>query len=273
MFFKFIQSSNSAIVQTFGRYTKTVGPGLRLYVPFIQKMTPISHRLQQNKFRFEVKTRDDVFTQLELAVQYKVEEKNAALAYFSLDNPIEQMDAYIENVVRAKVPTMSLNELFESQDDICSAVAKTIGPKMNAHGITIDNTLVTDVDPSKDVKDAMNKIQTSERLKAAAKNEADAHYIKEFRQAEADRDRKRMQGEGIAQQRQAIMSGYQNGIQNMSKHLNLDAKEIINLVMNTQHLDTLETIGKSPNTKTLFLNHDPKNQNQFQQSLLQSKEA
>ena len=269
-FFRFVQSSNSAIVQTFGRYSKTVGPGLRLFVPFVQKMTPISHRLQQNTFKFKVKTSDDAFTTLGLAVQYKIEPKNAEKAFFSLNDPISQMDSYIENVVRSKVPTMTLDRLFKSQNDICDEVGKIIGPKMAEHGYTIESTLVTEVDPPKEIKDAMNQINATSRLKEAAKNEADAHYIKEVRQAEADRDRKRLQGEGIALQRKAIMEGYQTGIKDMSKQLSLDPKEIIQLVMNTQHLDTLETIGKSANTKTLFLNHDPKGANHLRDAFIQA---
>jgi regulator of protease activity HflC (stomatin/prohibitin superfamily) len=256
-FFKFIQSSTSGIVQTFGKYTRTVGPGLRFHLPVIQTITPISHRLHQDTFRFEVKTSDHSFAKLSLAVQYKVEPHNASKFFFSLDDPVQQMNAYIENVVRAKVPHMTLDELFESQDEICEKVSSTVAKKMEEHGITIANTLVTEIEPDAEVKVAMNKMNATERMKEAAKNEADANYTKEIRQAEADRDRKRLQGEGISQQRKAIMKGYQIGIDKMSKHLGLDNKEIINLVINTQHLDTLERIGLSPNAKTLFLNHQP----------------
>lgn len=270
-FFKFIQQSTSGIVQTFGRYSRTVKPGLRLYIPVIQKITPISHRLKQDTFRFEVKTKDDTFTKLGLAVQYRIEEKNADKAFFSLEDPVHQMNAYIENVVRAKVPKMELNDLFSSQDEICDTVASTLASKMDEHGFTIVNTLVTEIEPAKEVKDAMNKINASARLKEAAKNEADAHYIKEVRQAEADRDRKRLQGEGISQQRQAIMRGYQAGIADMSKHLGLNNGRIIDLVMNTQHLDTLESIGKSANTKTVFLNHQPSSS--FRSDIIQAQEV
>ena len=182
-FFRFVQSSNSAIVQTFGRYTKTVGPGLRFFVPLIRKMTPISHRLQQNTFKFDVKTKDNVFARpglrffvplikkmtpisyrlqqntfqfdvktkdnvpahLGLTVQYIVDPKNAEKASFSLENPIALMDAYIKNVLRSKVPTMTLDNLYKSQNDICDSVGQTIGPKMSEHGYTIVSTLVTSI--------------------------------------------------------------------------------------------------------------------------------
>lgn len=270
---RFIQTSSSAIVQTFGRYTKTVGPGLRLYIPVIQKITPVSHRLQQNNFHFQVKTKDNSFVRLGLAIQYRIKPENTQKAFFSLDDPIRQMDSYIENEIRAKVPTMDMDDLFKSQDDICTTISSKLGQKMNEHGYTIENTLVTEIEPPKEIVDAMNKINASARLREAAKNEADANYIKETRQAEADRDRKRLQGEGIAAQRKAIMDGYREGIQSMSDKLGLAAREVMGLVMNTQHLDTLETIGKSANTKTLFINHEPNTSNSYQRALLQTKEA
>ncbi len=273
-FFRFIQTATTGIVQTFGKSTRTVGPGLRFFIPFIQKVTPISNRLQQDAFTFEVKTKDNVFTKLGLAIQYRIEPQNTEKAFFSLEDPNKQIDSYIENVVRAKVPKMRLDELFESQDDICTDVLTCLSYKMRTHGYSIENTLVTEIDPASDVKDAMNKINATERLKEAAKNEADANYIRVVKQAEADRDRKRLQGEGISQQRLAILSGYEKGIANMSGHLQLTSKDIIDFVMRTQHLDTIEAIGRSDNTKTIFVNHTPEGiETKLKDSFIQAKEV
>ena len=190
---KFIQTSTTGVRQTFGRYTGTVAPGLRLYVPFVQRITPISNRLTQDAFAFEVKTKDNVFARIGLAVQYRIQEEDTEKAFFSLENPREQIDAYVENVVRARVPKMNLDDLFESQDDICKSVQSELSKKMKDHGFTIENTLVTEINPDTEVKEAMNKINASNRLKEAVKNEADANYIKKVREAEADRDRKRLE--------------------------------------------------------------------------------
>ena len=122
VFFKFIQTSTTGIVQTFGKFTRTVGPGFRIYIPIVQSITSVSNRLQQETFKFQVKTKDNVFTDLELAVQYRIQQEDSEKAFFSLDDPKKQIDAYIENAVRAKVPGMRLDELFESQDDICKKV-------------------------------------------------------------------------------------------------------------------------------------------------------
>lgn len=274
VFFKFIPTSKTGVVQTFGKFTRLVKPGLRLYIPVIQTITPISNRLTQDSFHFEVKTKDNVFARLGLAVQYKIEPENTELAYFSLDNPKEQIDAYIENVVRAKVPKMKLDELFESQDDICNSVATGLSEKMRSHGFTIENTLVTEINPAADVKEAMNRINASERLKEATRNEAEANYILKVREAEADRDRKRLQGEGISAQRKAILKGYEDGVEDMAQRLGLTSKDIINFVTKVQHLDTLESISKSPNTKTIFLDHNPESSiNKIKSGIMEGNEV
>lgn len=270
MFFKFISTSTTGIRQNFGKFTGIVGPGLRLYIPFIQKITPVSNRLRQESFNFEVKTKDNVFAMLGLSVQYQIRPENTEKAFFSLDNPSAQLDSYIENVVRAQVPKMKLDELFESQSDICQKVLENLSDKMNNHGYTIVNTLITEINPAKEVKEAMNRINSSERLKEARKNEAEADYIQKIREAEGDRDRKRLQGEGISQQRLAILQGYEDGVTNMAQRLGLTPKDIIEFVMRVQHLDTVESISKSNNTKTIFLDH---NGSSFRRDIMESNEV
>jgi regulator of protease activity HflC (stomatin/prohibitin superfamily) len=265
-----IHTSQVGIRETFGKFTQTVNPGLNFYIPFVQKIVPISTRLRQDTFNFEVKTKDNVFARLDIAVQYKVTYDNAYKAYYSLEDPVPQIDAYIENVVRSRAPQMELDELFESQDDICKSVSEILSDKMTSYGYSIENTLVTGIEPDSEVKQSMNLINANRRLKLAAREEADAHYIKEVRKAEADSERKRLQGEGISKQRLAILKGYEEGVDNMANKLGLSPKEIVDFVMKTQHLDTLESIGRSNNTKTLFLNHDPHG---FRNDLISSKEV
>ena len=182
------------------------------------------------------------------------------------------MVAYVKNVVRERVPKLKLDDLFESQDEISSAIEDRLADRMKIHGFTIVSTLLTNIDPDREVCLAMNKINASERLKEAAKNEAEASYIKEVRHAEADRDRKRLQGEGISQQRIEIMKGYQTGVSEMATNFGMDHRQIVEFVLKTQHLDTMENIGKSNNTKTLFLNHSLES-NPFFNSLMANKEA
>lgn len=268
-----IRTSTTGIRETFGKFSGRVSPGLNFYIPIVQRIVPLSNRLRQDTFKFEVKTKDDVFARLDIAVQYQIKTEDTEKAFYSLEDPVPQIDAYIENVVRAKVPNMELDSLFSSQDDICKSVSELLYDRMLLYGYTIENTLVTGIEPAKDVKQAMNAINANKRLKLAAREEADASYIKRVREAEADRDRKRLQGEGISQQRLAILKGYEEGVENMAKKLGLTPKDIVNFVMKTQHLDTLESIGRSNNTKTIFINHEPEGMDNGRNNLIQAFEA
>lgn len=273
-FFKFIPTSCTGIKQTFGKFTGMLGSGLNFYIPIIQSIKLVSNRLEQNTFNFQVKTSDNVFTNLGIAVQHRIKPENSEKAFFSLDKPYGQINSYIENTIRAKVPKMELDELFQSQDTICHEVSATLKEKMEEYGFTIESTLITDIEPSKEVKDAMNQINASKRLKEAAQNNADADYITAIRKAEADKDRKRLQGEGISQQRCAILKGYEEGIDNMANKFGLSATDIINFVKVTQHLDTISEISKSPNTKTIFINHDPNHTNSnLSKNIMEATEA
>jgi regulator of protease activity HflC (stomatin/prohibitin superfamily) len=254
--FKFINISTTGIKTTFGKFSGTLNPGLKFYVPFIQQIHVISNKLRENTFNFEIKTKDDVFANLIISVQYKIKDENSEKAFYQMESPVEQMSSYIENIIRVTAPTMTLDELYESQNEISQNVMTNVAPKMEQYGLSIENTLVKNIDPDKLVKASMNKINSSKRLKFAASEEAEAEYIKKVREAEADRDRKRLQGEGISAQRKAILDGYKESVDDMSTKFGVSQREIIDFVLKTQHLDMLEIIGNSPGTKTIFVDHN-----------------
>ena len=258
-FFKLVGTASTGVKQSFGKFDCLCSPGLNWKIPFIQKITIVSNMVQNRNFEIRVKTKDDVFTDLHIGVQLQILPEDTEKAFFKLQDPTKQIEAYIHNIVRSQAPKMTLDNLFESQNTIAQSVSEHLKTKLSDYGYTIIDTLVNNIVPDKEVSTAMNKINASERLKHAAKNEADANYIREIRQAEADRDRKILQGEGISGQRLAILKGYETGVDNMAKSLGLTAKDIIDFVMNTQHLDTLESIGKSQNAKTVFMTHTPDN--------------
>jgi regulator of protease activity HflC (stomatin/prohibitin superfamily) len=270
MLFTFISTNKTGIKTTFGKLTKECKPGLHFYVPFFQYIDVVNNFVEQDTFNLQIKTHDNVFAKIKVAVQHQIKPEDSGKAYFSLSDPVEQINSYVESEIRSIVQTMTFDKLYASTDDICNKVSTKLSERMSSYGYTIINTLVTDIDPSKDIKDAMNKIIASERLKQASINEADAEYIKSVKQAEADKQRKKLQGEGMAEQRKAILDGYNNSIKLLSDDLGIPSSEILDFVKTTQHLDTMETIGKSPNVKTVFLNHQP--DSKLRNMLLESRE-
>lgn len=272
-FFRFVGTAHTGVKQSFGKFTELCPPGLNFNIPLVQKITVVSNMVQNKNFEIRVKTKDDVFADLHIGVQLQILPEDTEKAFFKLQDPSKQIESYIQNIVRSQAPKMTLDNLFESQNTISKSVSEHLKTRMSEFGYTIIDTLVKDIVPDKEVSTAMNKINASERLKQAAKNEADANYIREIRQAEADRDRKILQGEGISGQRLAILKGYETGVDNMAKSLGLTPRDIIDFVMKTQHLDTLESIGKSPNAKTVFMAHDPNSSSlKLVENLMQANE-
>lgn len=258
--FKIISTSTTGIVQRFGKVVRSMDQGLNWYIPFVEKVVIINNRLKEDVFDLKIKTKDNVFCNLKIGVQYCVKPQDSAKAYFSLDDYKNQLDSYVKNAIRSKAPELTLDSLYSSQSEICEDVSKHLSIKLKEYGFTIENTLITDIQPADEVVRAMNKINETERLQKAAENETAAYFTKEVGKAKADKERKRLQGEGTAAQRDAIMKGYEEGIHTMSKSFGVSSQEIINFLTNIQHIDMQGEIAKSPNTKVLFLGSSSQNQ-------------
>lgn len=253
--FKFISTSTTGIKTTFGKFSGSVKPGLTFYIPFIQNINIVSNRLTQKEFIFEVKSKDNIFSQLKISVQYRIREENTEKAFYGLSDPIEQMKSYVEGVLRPYVSQLTLSELFEAQSGICETVANNLS-KMEDYGYSIENTLLKEIEPNNKVKEALNNLETAKRHREAAKEEAEAEYIKAVKLAEADRDRKILQGAGIAGMRSTIINGYKDGIKEMSDNLGMSPNDTLHFILEMQRLDMMETVGKTSGTKTIFLEKD-----------------
>jgi regulator of protease activity HflC (stomatin/prohibitin superfamily) len=249
-----INRAETGVYTRFGEVTGPVFPGLQFYVPFIDAIIPVSNRVQEDKFKFEVKTKENTFVILEVAVQYRIESGNDSIkALFELEDPEDQMRSFVENVIRAVVPKKQLEQLFSEQEEISHHIEKDLSTKMKEYGFTIVNTLICSIDPDKAVKDAMNQVAASNRLKDAAQFKADATKITMIAEAEADSKRKELQGEGLSKQRQAILNGYKTGVNAMAQQLGVTNKDVMNFVLEAQKLDTWERIGSAPSSKVIFL--------------------
>lgn len=248
-----VNKSETGVHTRFGDVVGTMKPGLNFYVPIIDKVLPVSNRVQEDKFKFEVKTKENTFVTLEVAVQFKVISEDSVNALFELDDPEEQMRSYVENVIRAQVPKKNLDQLYGEQEEISQHIEEALAEGMKRYGFTIVKTLIRQIEPEMNVKHAMNAVIASAKLRDAARNEGEAKRIKMVEEAKGDAERKRLQGQGISDQRLAILKGYETGVEGMATSLGLTPRDIINFVMRTQELDTWESIGRSNNAKTVFL--------------------
>jgi regulator of protease activity HflC (stomatin/prohibitin superfamily) len=254
-----VQTAQVAIITRFGRFVRSADPGLNWKIPFIDSVDGrMSLRVNQIDLTMETKTRDNVFVTIPISVQTRVRPEKVAAAYYSLSDPKSQIQAYVEQVVLGHVPGMTLDEVFASQSSIASAVKQELDADMAAFGYEIVNVLVTDIVPDAKVKAAMNDINAAQREQVAANARGEAEKILVVKKAEAEAESKALQGQGIANQRKAIIEGLRGSIEEFQKTLgDTSAKEVMQLVLVTQYFDTLKSIGESNKTNTLFLSHSP----------------
>jgi regulator of protease activity HflC (stomatin/prohibitin superfamily) len=270
-----VQTAQIAVITRFGRFLRCANAGLNWKVPFIDKVDGrMSLRVNQIALTMETKTRDNVFVTIPISVQTRVRQEKAFSAYYSLSDPTAQIQAYVEQVVLGHVPGMTLDEVFASQSSIAAAVKHELDVDMAAFGYEIVNVLVTDIVPDTKVKAAMNDINAAQREQVAANARGEAEKILVVKKAEAEAESKALQGQGIANQRRAIIEGLRSSIEDFQKTLgDASAKEVMQLVLVTQYFDTLKSIGENDKTNTLFLSHSPGAVQNISEQIIQSLAA
>ncbi len=267
-----VNTAQVAIITRFGKFLRVAEAGLNWKSPLFDSVAAIvSLRVNQITLTVETKTKDNVFVTIPISVQNRVRPENVADAYYKLADPQAQIKSYVEQVILGHVPGMTLDEVFASQSSIAAAVKKELDSDMTAFGYEIVNVLVTDIVPDAKVKSAMNDINAAQREQVAAAARGEAEKILVVKKAEAEADSKALQGQGIANQRKAIIEGLQASIEQFQKVVEgASAKEVMQLVMVTQYFDTLKAIGENDKTSTLFLSHSPGTVNEMSEQILGS---
>ncbi len=252
-----VKQQSSAIVERFGKFHSIRNAGLHFKIPMLDKISgKVSLKVQQLDVLVETKTKDNVFVKLKVSVQFRILADSVYDAFYKLENPYEQITSYVFDTVRAEVPKLILDDVFERKDDIAIAIKKEISEAMNAYGYTIVKALVTDIDPDHEVKVSMNRINAAEREKLAAEFEAEAERIRIVAKARAEAESKRLQGQGIADQRREIARGLEESVEVLNK-VGINSQEASALIVVTQHYDTLQSMGENANSNLILMPNSP----------------
>ncbi len=267
-----VDTAQVAIITRFGKFRRVADPGLNWKWPFIDSVAArISLRVNQITLTMETKTKDNVFVTIPISVQNRVRPEKVFDAYYKLSNPVAQIQSYVEQVILGHVPGMTLDEVFASQSGIAAAVKQELDADMAGFGYEIVNVLVTDIVPDAKVKSAMNDINAAQREQVAANARGEAEKILVVKRAEAEAESKALQGQGIANQRKAIIEGLRGSIEQFQKTVGgTSTSEVMQLVLVTQYFDTIRSIGESDKTNTLFLSHSPQAVKDISEQILQS---
>jgi regulator of protease activity HflC (stomatin/prohibitin superfamily) len=252
-----VKQQTAVVIERFGKFTNIRNSGLQLKIPLIDRIAGrVNLRIQQLDVIIETKTKDNVFVKMKVSVQFKVIQEKVYDAFYRLEYPHDQITAYVFDVVRAEVPKLKLDDVFERKDDIAIAVKRELNEAMMTYGYDIINTLVTDIDPDIQVKNAMNRINAADREKTAAEFESEAQRIRIVAKAKAEAESKRLQGQGIADQRREIARGLVESVEVLNQ-VGINSQEASALIVVTQHYDTLQAIGADTNSNLILLPNSP----------------
>jgi regulator of protease activity HflC (stomatin/prohibitin superfamily) len=252
-----VKQQSGAIVERLGKFQSIRQSGLQFKIPFVDRIAGrVSLKTQQLDVPVETKTKDDVFVGIRVSVQFRIIPEAVYDAFYKLENPYEQITSYIFDVVRAEVPKMRLDDVFVRKDDIALAIMNELQQAMNDYGYKIVKALVTDIDPDKAVKNAMNRINAAEREKTAAEFEGEAERIRIVAKARAEAESKRLQGQGIADQRREIAKGLEESVEVLNQ-VGINSQEASALIVVTQHYDTLQSMGENVNSNLIMMPNAP----------------
>jgi regulator of protease activity HflC (stomatin/prohibitin superfamily) len=252
-----VKQQTAVVIERFGKFLSIRNSGLQLKLPIVDRIAGrVNLRIQQLDVIIETQTKDNVFIKMKVSVQFKVIQEHVYEAFYKLEYPHDQITAYVFDVVRAEVPKLILDDVFVRKDDIAIAVKRELNEAMMAYGYDIINTLVTDIDPDIQVKNAMNRINAAEREKTAAMFESDAQRIRIVAKAKAEAESKKLQGQGIADQRREIARGLVESVEVLNK-VGIGSHEASALIVVTQHYDTLQAIGADTNSNLILLPNSP----------------
>ena len=254
-----VEQRTTAIVQRLGKFVREAGPGLHVKVPFMDTVVGrVNLRVQQLDVKIETKTEDNVFVQMVVAVQYFVLPEKVYDAFYKLDDAKRQITSFVFDVVRARVPKIKLDDVFEKKDEIADIVKSELAQVMDGFGYGILKALVTDIDPDSKVKESMNEINAAQRMRLAASEKGEADRILKVKAAEGDAQSKALQGRGISDQRKAIVAGLRESVDEFQRSVpGTTAKDVMNLVLMTQYFDMLKEIGASSRTNAILIPHSP----------------
>lgn len=254
-----VKTAEAVVIQRMGKFNRVANAGINFKLPWLDQIAGrIDLRVQQLALDVETKTKDNVFVKMPVSVQYHVIPEKVYEAFYKLANPKQQISSYVFNVILGHVPKMNLDDAFLQQSDIAIAIKEGLDDVMRTYGYAIDQALVTDIEPDEKVKAAMNDINAAQREQVAATARGEAEKILKVKQAEAEAQSKALQGQGIANQRKAIIEGLKESVEEFSKAVEGSTpRDVMMLVLVTQYLDTMKEIGANDKSNTILMSHSP----------------
>lgn len=267
-----ISTAEVGVIERFGKFTRLAPPGLGCVICGVEQLVGrMSYRVTQLDVRVETKTLDNVFITAVVSIQFQILQEKVYEAYYALTDPSRQITAHVFDVLRAELPNLELDSVFEAKEDLALSVKNALTETMTKYGYQILQVLITDLDPDQRVKNAMNEINSSKRLKFAVAERAEGEKILKVKSAEAEAEAKYLSGVGVAKQRKAIVDGLRTSIVDFTDGIKgTTSKDTLDLLLLTQYFDTIKDVGTDPKCRTTFVPTSKTNGDEMRNSLLQA---
>lgn len=240
-----VPQSEIGIFETCSRFSGLAPPGCHCFAPWTSIVSMLSIRLRECEYKVESKTKDNVFVTLSVVVQFQLIAEKVKDAYYRCTDPAAILNNHVLNSIRAKIPLYKLEALYVERGTISQQLKDEVDQEMAEFGIEIVSALIADIDPGDEITSAMNDIQRLQRLRVASVDEAETKKLRRVRAAEAACDARRLAGEGLAEQRKAIVAGLMESIEGVHKDVpDLSSDDATNMLLMNQYYDTLQEIAK-----------------------------
>ena len=254
-----VRQQHVAIIERLGRFAGTAGPGFHVKVPFIDITHDVDLMTEDEHMTFDAKTQDNVTIELDVSIQYHVDQTNINggensgiwKSFYTLTDPVAQMKDYLADALRSQIPNRTLDEVFSEKDAIATAIDEVVAAKMLEYGYVLVTTLITSIRLPKEVQESMNRIVASKNNLASAQNDANAARAKTVIAAQAKAEAMAAEGKGIADQRIAIARGIKESIDTI-KGSELSSAEANRLFEFTQWVSMMESFAEKGSSSVVL---------------------
>ncbi len=253
-----VNQKEAKIIQRLGKFHSVRRAGISFRIPLIDQVVGIQNlQIQELRVPVETITQDKVTLKIEVAIQYliKADVDSIQNSFYELSDSTAQIESFVFDAVRAEVPKMELDNVYENKDNIANTVMEGLNSLLSNYGFDIKKTLVVDILPDAKVVGAMNAINEQKRLRQAAEEKGEADKILIIKAAEAEKESKKLQGEGVALQQMAVLKGREKAIKDLTVGTNMEVKDATELVMKLIDQDTLISMGEK-NKNVIFMTSD-----------------
>ncbi len=253
---RIVQQNTVYVIEFFGKFKRIMNAGFNFKIPILERVAQtVSLRQQNFVVSGNYPSKDKVIVSVATNLIYSVQNDAEGIKCFTyaLQNANISIGAIIENSLRTYIAKETHEGILEKKEELAMHIHNDLEKQFKEWGMSIRSFQITNVSFPTTITDAMSEVVASEQLRKAAINKGEAAKIQAIKEAEGEKERKRLQGEGISLERQAIADGLKNSIEIVQKATGQDSKEIMAILNLTQYLDTLKSVGMSPNSKVIFL--------------------